>query len=483
MNEKTKRFIKSKFQDYYRTAEIHLPPDFTSREWGFILFDEMPEFVMRRHKAFGSRGELQDYLSGMVPAHAYYSVAYYEYPNAPKMKEKNWLSADLIFDLDADHLPGAPQSYADMLEHVKQESLKLYGFLNNDFGFDEKDIHIVFSGGRGYHFHISTPAVRALGSAERREIVDYVSSTGLEVNRFFGKKEVSGDAGRESAEVFVLPSEDEGGWGGRINRYIISYLSGILKQDDSIKMLTSLYLFRWDKIPGNHNKRLMDFLSRHFAIEWIKTSEIEKIDDGRVIKILNGKNVILLSLNDMKTKVNLKINGVKSYEFFTKTENDNLKIYPGFKGIGEKKIEQLVRIFSDEHQVELLKNGKMESLSKIPKPFFETLANQAVSEMSASVDEPVTADIKRLIRLPGSLHGGSGMRVTTLSLSELETFDPLNDAVVFSDESVQLKVIKPFSVQMKGNEFVVEEGDGMVKLPEYAAMYLMCRGVAEYGSN
>ena len=393
MNEKTKRFIKSKFQDYYRTAEIHLPPDFTSREWGFILFDEMPEFVMRRHKAFGSSGELQDYLSGMVPAHAYYSVAYYEYPNAPNMKEKNWLSADLIFDLDADHLPGAPKSYADMLEHVKQESLKLYGFLNNDFGFAEEDIHIVFSGGRGYHFHISTPAVRSLGSAERREIVDYVSSTGFEVNRFFGKKAVSGDAGRESAEVFVIPSAEEGGWGGRINRYIISYLSGIMKQDDSIKILT------------------------------------------------------------------------------------------GFKGIGKKKAEQLVEIFGDKHQVELLKEGKMEALSSIPKPFLEALANQAVSEMSASVDEPVTADVKRLIRLPGSLHGGSGMRVTALSLSELETFDPLNDAVVFSDESVQLKVIKPFSVQMKGNEFAVEPGDGMVELPEYAAMYLMCRGAAEYGSK
>lgn len=393
MNEKTKRFIKSKFQDYYRTAEIHLPPDFTSREWGFILFDEMPEFVMRRHKAFGSRGELQDYLSGMVPAHAYYSVAYYEYPNAPKMKEKNWLSADLIFDLDADHLPGAPQSYADMLEHVKQESLKLYGFLNDDFGFAEEDIHIVFSGGRGYHFHISTPAVRSLGSAERREIVDYVSSTGLEVNRFFGKKEVSGDAGRESAEVFVLPSGTEGGWGGRINRHIISYLSGITKQDDSIKILT------------------------------------------------------------------------------------------GFKGIGKKKAEQLVEIFGDEHKIEILKKGKMEALSSIPKPFLEALANQAVSEMSASVDEPVSADVKRLIRLPGSLHGGSGMRVTALSLSELETFDPLNDAVVFSDESVQLKVIKPFSVQMKGNEFEVQPSDGIVELPQYAAMYLMCRGAAEYGSN
>ncbi len=392
MNEKTKRFIKSKFQDYYRTAEIHLPPDFTSREWGFILFDEMPEFVMRRHKAFGSQGELQDYLSGMVPAHAYYSVAYYEYPNAPKMKEKNWLSADLIFDLDADHLPGAPKSYADMLEHVKQESLKLYGFLNNDFGFAEEDIHIVFSGGRGYHFHIGTPAVRSLGSAERREIVDYVSSTGLEVNRFFGKKEVSGDAGSESAEVFVLPSEDEGGWGGRINQYIISYLSRITKQDDSIKILK------------------------------------------------------------------------------------------GFDKIGDVKAKKLVKIFSDQHKVSLLKQGNMSSLSGMNK-FFETLANQAVFKMSASVDEPVTADIKRLIRLPGSLHGGSGMRVVALSISELETFDPLNDAVVFSDESVQLKVIKPFSVQMKGNEFVVEPGDGTIEIPEYAAIYLMCRGAAEYGSK
>jgi DNA primase small subunit len=392
MNEKTKRFLKSRFQDYYRTAEIHLPPDFTSREWGFILFDEMPEFVMRRHKAFGSQGELQDYLAGMVPAHAYYSVAYYEYPNAPKMKEKNWLSADLIFDLDADHLPGAPKSYADMLEHVKQESLKLYGFLNNDFGFAEEDIHIVFSGGRGYHFHISTPAVRSLGSAERREIVDYVSSTGLEVNRFFGKKEVSGDAGSESAEVFVLPSEDEGGWGGRINQYIISYLSRITKQDDSIKILK------------------------------------------------------------------------------------------GFDRIGDVKAKKLVKIFSDQHKVSLLKQGNMSSLSGMNK-LFEALANQAVSEMSASVDEPVTADIKRLIRLPGSLHGGSGMRVVALSISELETFDPLNDAVVFSDESVQLKVIKPFSVQMKGNEFVVEPGDNTIEIPEYAAIYLMCRGAAEYGSK
>jgi DNA primase small subunit len=108
-----------------------------------------------------------------------------------------------------------------------------------------------------------------------------------------------------------------------------------------------------------------------------------------------------------------------------------------------------------------------------------TIVNQGVEQMAACVDEPVTADIKRLIRLPGSLHGKSGMKVTALSIDELEAFEPLNDAVVFSDKSVKIKVIKPFAVQMKGKDLMVEEG--VQEVPEYAAIYLMCRGVAEYG--
>ena len=33
---------------------------------------------------------------------------------------------------------------------------------------------------------------------------------------------------------------------------------------------------------------------------------------------------------------------------------------------------------------------------------------------AAQADEPVTTDVKRLIRHPGSLHGGSGMRVVPI---------------------------------------------------------------------
>jgi len=97
--------------------------------------------------------------------------------------------------------------------------------------------------------------------------------------------------------------------------------------------------------------------------------------------------------------------------------------------------------------------------------------------MSAVVDEPVTADIKRLIRLPGSLHGGSGLKVMSLTIDELEKFEPLRDAVVFNDKLTRLKVIKPFAVQMKGKDIEVEPGEQ--ELPEYVAVHLLCRGVAE----
>ena len=389
MDERTRQFVVSAFQNYYSTADIKLPPDFTSREWGFIEFTSGQDMFMKRHRAFGSEGELHDYLRGIGPAHAYYSVAYYEYPGAPKMKEKNWLKADLIFDIDSDHLPGGINSYADMLEKGKKETLKLLEFLIDDFGFREEQVHAVFSGGRGYHFHISEESVLSLGSAERREIVDYVSSKGLNLERIFSKKDISGDAGAESAKMSVFPAEDDGGWGGRINRYLISYLSSIAKDEDAVKILS------------------------------------------------------------------------------------------GFKGIGKTTAEKLVDTFQDETRVAALKKGKMDALGGIKKEILMTIVNQGVEQMAACVDEPVTADIKRLIRLPGSLHGKSGMKVTALSIDELETFEPLNDAVVFGDKSVRIKVIKPFAVQMKGNDLMVEEG--VQEVPEYAAIYLMCRGVAEYG--
>jgi DNA primase small subunit len=405
MDNRTARFLKTRFQNYYKNAEIGLPDHLPNREWAFIFFDDMPDKMMHRHKAFGSPGETLDYLYGMAPAHVYNSTAYYEYPDVRKMNEKNWLGAELIFDLDADHLPDAPKNYADMLELVKKETFKLMDFLLDDFGFSEQEIELVFSGGRGYHFHVRSPKVLKLGSAERREIVNYLSGRDLDFKYFFKEVPMDGEfgtgskifKGRKNVPLKCTLVGHDSGWGRRIALYLTDYMKA--------------------ECGKRYKKDMFPELRKY-----------EKVGDTTVKKLISLSN----------------------------SEN-------GLKDILEKgRLDFDVRNFKD-----------------IAAYFMRESVEDFLHRFGASVDEPVTADIKRLIRVPGSLHGGSGMLVKKLALSELEKFDPLTDAVVFGERPAKITVIKPFSVQLKGKDLKVEEG--IQEVPEYAAVYLICRGVAEYG--
>jgi DNA primase small subunit len=405
MDNRTANFLKTRFQNYYKSAEIGLPDSLPNREWAFIFHDDTPDKMMYRHKSFGSAGEALDYLYGMAPAHVYNSTAYYEYPGAKKMNEKNWLGAELIFDLDADHVPNAPRNYSDMLELVKKEAFKLMDFLLDDFGFSEREIELVFSGGRGYHFHITSPKVLTLGSPERREIVNYVSGKDLDFKYFFREVAMDGEfgigsktfKGIKNVPVKCMLLGYDSGWGKRIALYLTDYMQAECKKRKKKDMFTEL--------------------RKH-----------EKIGDTTIRKLIN----------------------------ITNSES-------GLKDILEKgRLDFDVRNFKD-----------------IAAHFMRESAEDFLHRFGASVDEPVTADIKRLIRTPGSLHGGSGMLVKKLALSELEKFDPLNDTVIFGERPVKVTISKPFSVQLKGKDLRVEEG--IHEVPEYAAVYLICRGVAEYG--
>ncbi|HEY9207208.1 MAG TPA: DNA primase catalytic subunit PriS [Candidatus Methanoperedens sp.] len=406
MNFRTKQYLRKRFGDYYQTFEPILPPDFTRREWGFIFFDELPEVVMRRHKAFSSEGEAFEYLRGMVPAHVYHSAAYYQLPGAALMKEKKWLGADLIFDLDADHLPPEVRgkSYKEMLDAVKKETKKLLDFLLEDFGFLEDKISMVFSGGRGYHIHVRDPKVLSLESAERREIVDYISGTGFDENSVLYKKKKTlkihdGVRRHPMEHEIVYEMVEMPTWAKRAAEKTVQQLENIrlLEQEEAVKELR--------KIEGITPKKA-----------------------GDIIKSLQQ---------------------FKSYEELHKT-------------IFEGGLDQSRSMWSVRQSI---------------------INNLGVKGVEGETDEPVTADIRRLIRMPSSLHGGSGMRVVPLTLSGFEKFEPLVDAVVFSEKEIQIEIIPPLKpqnsiVEMKGKSFRVQEG--INTLPEYAAMYLMCRGAAEY---
>ena len=378
MKAATFEFLRQRFSSYYEKALLLSPPSVPQREWAFVFFDPAsPDTHMRRHLGFQTREEVFSYIRSMVPSHAYYSTAYYSRPGAPTMQEKGWLGADLIFDLDADHLMCGP--YDRMLDRVRAETAKLLAMLTGELGFSEKDMEVVFSGGRGYHVHVRDPAVRDFGSSERREIIDYVCGIGLDPGRVLSHR-----------------THSPRGWHHRYIDALAEYLLWLesLEEKEKIATLTALEGVGKTTAEG-FIRRIPDILS------------ILERDPARI------------SLRDPVIS----------------------RVLRGLPADREGRFTALLR------------------------------------ERAALADEPVTTDTKRLIRMPSSLHGGSGFRVTPLAPRELPGFDPLVDAVVFSDREVPVELNFPVTMPILGSVFRLEKG--FARVPEALAIFLCCRGAAE----
>jgi len=174
--------LKKYFRDYYENWKSPVPDLISSREIGFIPFYGS----MIRHIGLKNSGEVDAFVKRNVPRHLYYSTAYYRTPDEKKMEMKGWMGAELIFDLDADHIEGAEKMrYDEILAEVKKHTLRLIEkFLMGTFGFEEDELKIFFSGGRGYHVHILSEKVYGLNSDGRREIADYIRGEGLNAEEF-----------------------------------------------------------------------------------------------------------------------------------------------------------------------------------------------------------------------------------------------------------------------------------------------------------
>jgi len=115
------------------------------------------------------------------------------------------------------------------------------------------------------------------------------------------------------------------------------------------------------------------------------------------------------------------------------------------------------------------------AINALPKEFTDyVIKNISIESSRGEADEPVTSDIRRLIRLPTSLHGKTGLVVKPLTLEEFDSFDPLQDAIAFGDSEVEVQVLKPFSMRIK--DFSAEAGEGRIVMPEYAAVFACARG-------
>ncbi|NEU56164.1 DNA primase small subunit PriS [Halorussus sp. MSC15.2] len=166
-------------------------------------------------------------------------------------------------------------------------------------------------------------------------------------------------------------------------------------------------------------------------------------------------------------------------ELLAMEDDDALERLKEFDGIGDGRAQTILGAVSEDY--EKLESGNVERGGQGIRELTKVMTQKVVAEQSAAIDEPVTTDLRRLIRLPGSLHGGTGLEVTRIPRDEVADFDPLSDPVpeTFEGHEVTVEVTDPGPVELRGESFTLSAGD--VSLPEYVAVFLMARGRAEKG--
>ncbi|MFX0077270.1 MAG: DNA primase small subunit domain-containing protein, partial [Candidatus Hermodarchaeota archaeon] len=280
----------------------------------------------------------------------------------------------------------------DCLSIAKNEISKLiHNFLIPDFGINEKDMKIAFSGHRGYHLKVESEELRRLNSDERREIVDYLTGDNISF-------ELLGLVER-STEIYGLLKENLG-WSHKI----VSKIEEILHKPE--KEIEKMFL---DKNQFN----LKPFYATSFLN--YKDDFLELITEGK-------RNVWAI-------------------------EGFGLTMWKAF-------------------------------------------LREIVKQVGVELDEPVSIDIHRLIRYPGSLHGKTGFKVQEITTNELEGFNPLNesrvtlDPIVFASEknlNHKLEIIEnnvPVT-NIKGVEYGPYKKGEKIEVPHHIAVFLLCKEVAK----
>ena len=368
------QFIQQRFREFYSKG-IPLPSSLHMREFGFG-FSKKIDF---RHKAFNSELELKDFILRELPLFISYSAATYRFPASQPMPKKEYLGAELIFDLDAtySHENHSPLLCNYCLEKVKGETIKLLeDFLLNDFGFSKGDVKINFSGNKGYHLHLENEKFMQLSQEARKQLMNYASGFDVDLNSIIVKSRTP-----ETRTTLLLgPSEKSRGWAG--------------------------------KIYG-------------FARNFISSATLEQ-----------------------------------------------LRAY----GLGKKDSE---RILSEkEFLLSVMKTGKWGAIKSTEKLWLP-LAEKCVSEKRVEIDRQVTIDLARLIRLPDSLHGDSGLIAKTLSATELQAFSPSKDAVAFSNsKTVKIKALEHLSFVFGEQSYEMNAHEEK-EVPESAAIFLLCKKKAK----
>ncbi len=219
----------------------------------------------------------------------------------------------------------------------------------------------------------------------------------------------------------------------------------------------------------------------------VKNEELSSLDSrarSMLVDYIKGTSFRLYFFEFLKKKGRLL--GINSMGFFSRfaeklfEEIMILKEEDLYKeGMSREKVREVMEK-KEKILQELQQHDLSYSFLRLLGKKSKELVYKSIAASSVEIDERVTVDLHRLIRMPNSLHGKTALRVFPLSYESLDSFEPFKDSIVFKKGygKVYYKEKRWFpKLVMNGVEYDLNELENK-EIPLYLALYLHLNGYA-----
>ncbi len=420
MNSETEKFLMQRIRSFYASAKIKAVPSIEAREFGI---GSLGKKIVKRHLSFSSEKELNEFLRMEAPPFISYSNAYYQKPSARPMEAKGFMGADLVYEFDADDIPTPCKK-----EH---DSWKCQS-----------------CGAEGKGSLQNCPECGAV----------------VKVKQWFCSECLEA-AKRETLKLLSILEKEFGFTGLSIN------FSGNAGYHVHVRSKEV------HALPQRARIELLDYLT-------FNGFSLEEHGFGVPLSMGDSRNSAVLTCPIPSKSKGLTARFMKRLVSFIKEwDTEKLAVY----GMISKR-ESLFLQKNKEKILEKMEEGILlpinASRPKTSQKFWKSLIEKALIEetIKLNVDRQTSVDMHRILRMPGTIHGSTGLIASVVERNELKKFNPFSQSVVFSSEPVKVFINNSPEFELKGEKFG-PFNEQQAELPEYAAFYLLAKGRASLGGN
>ena len=216
--------------------------------------------------------------------------------------------------------------------------------------------------------------------------------------------------------------------------------------------------------------KLYDILTNDLAIEEENIQTYFSGNEGFHIYVTNSQYQKLSSRERSELADYIMFRGVIPETFGIKKFNFEKSSFPELneKGWRGKVAKQIIGSKSKKPKV-------IREIIAGSYTIFQKKLEDLKDVIGAKIDPNVTMDVHRIFRLAGSLNSKSGF--SKVLCKNIEKFNPFADACLLDDETIEIKASCPIQFKLKNRKFG-PYNDEKISVPKYAAVYMICKGLA-----